>query len=142
MNSEKNQNNDEIKKEVFKGNFKNNTLIVEHTFGEIYEFGILNVVIPEMHCLMKRNFQKLPISLKFKFPKKFHDELFGPDRKVIDGEFFQLIFSWYLKKTYELGSYAILESPVKVNYNNKKMMTIIKFNYTVYNSYGVKQWPL
>ena len=115
---------------------------IRFSFNEVYEFVMQGLIIPEILRKMNRNYQKLPISLKFKLPKKFHDEVFGKDQQLIDGDLFQLIFSQCSKKTYHRGSYAILEQPVDVKYNKKKFTTILNFHYSVYNSFGVKQWPL
>lgn len=87
---------------------------------------------------------KMPIKVKLSIPKAFHQHLFGLNPILIQEDLAGIIYKNYLKKVFKQQSYAVIQTPILIEWKTPKSAqeySKITFNYIVYNDIGRQQWP-
>jgi hypothetical protein len=107
----------------------------------IYEIGFEHLG-PEILKRLKRKPQKLPITLNYRFHYSLYIIIFSNQEVILNNtEDIVRFFGEFSKKTFQQGSYALIQPPVKINYLINKRKIYITFYYSVYNKSHVLQWP-
>jgi hypothetical protein len=83
--------------------------------------------------------QKLPVKLNIHMPMPFHLFVFGsPERTLNTDTELSAYFQAHQVRVYERNAgYAQLKPPLDLEYDEKNEVTIVKFNYAVYNGAGM-----
>lgn len=93
---------------------------------------------------ISRTEKKLPVVVSVRMHPTQHAIAMGTltSRSLASDEEIQEALGIELMKTFRLGSYAVIKSPVIVSYNEKKGNTQISINYEVRSHANVLLWPV